>query len=99
MSSGGKGFGDLSLSSVPWHLVNRAQIRRSILENPVACFAQVLPTLPFRALQELNLDKNFLVDFAALAGLRSLGVLRLSHNRIEVVRPSVSVASFLSPTD
>lgn len=54
-----------------------------ILVNLPLFHDQVLPTLPFSALQELNLDRNFLVSFAALGGLRSLGVLRLSYNRIE----------------
>lgn len=47
---------------------------------------QVLPSLPFRSLQELNLDRNFLVNFASLGALPALGVLRLSYNRIESVR-------------
>lgn len=47
---------------------------------------QILPTMPFRSLQELNLDKNLLVDFVVLSFLPSLGVLRLSYNRIESVR-------------
>ncbi|CAN0113390.1 unnamed protein product [Ectocarpus sp. 6 AP-2014] len=46
---------------------------------------EVLPTLPFRSLQELNLDNNSLVSFAALGALRSLGVLRLSYNRIDSI--------------
>ncbi|CAM9265882.1 unnamed protein product, partial [Hapterophycus canaliculatus] len=45
----------------------------------------ILPTLPFRSLQELNLDNNSLVSFAALGDLRSLGVLRLSYNRIDSI--------------
>ncbi|CAM9822517.1 unnamed protein product [Scytosiphon promiscuus] len=46
---------------------------------------EILPTLPFRSLQELNLDNNSLVSFAALGDLRSLGVLRLSYNRIDSI--------------
>lgn len=51
-----------------------------------ASVCQILPSLPFRSLQELNLDKNLLANFVALGGLPSLGVLRLSYNRIETVR-------------
>lgn len=64
-------------------------IHRLRLPPPRAPPVQVLPTLPFRSLQELNLDNNSLVNFAALGGLRSLGVLRLSYNKIDSVRPHV----------
>lgn len=64
-------------------------LRRAAIDPaaPRPIFPQVLPTFPFHALQELNLDHNLLVNFAALGGLRSLGVLRLSYNRIESVSP------------
>ena len=64
-------------------------IREINLSNCKLKDVEILGAIEFKNLREINLDGNNMTSFDSLAGLSSLSVLRLNHNRIEATFSSL----------